>query len=149
MCIRDRVYAFILHMRMIPGLQGLYAYNMTSLFGLASVIMTYYGVNYYLSGLHSYAAGDPVPVPDWVFIGTLALVALSALAYMRKRRFQSVSFIKLTLATTGLVVSFVVAPALQKKIMTIFVVTTVYITLPRYRDYFSILVLLLYIVIRS
>ncbi len=82
------VYAFILHMRMIPGLQGLYAYNMTSLFGLASVIMTYYGVNYYLSGLHSYAAGDPVPVPDWVFIGTLALVALSALAYMRKRRFK-------------------------------------------------------------
>ncbi|MFZ1331964.1 MAG: cytochrome c biogenesis protein CcsA, partial [Flavobacteriales bacterium] len=62
------VYAFILHMRIIPKLQGLYLYNVTSLFGLASVIMTYYGVNYYLSGLHSYAAGDPVPVPDWVYI---------------------------------------------------------------------------------
>ncbi|HRD53172.1 MAG TPA: cytochrome c biogenesis protein CcsA, partial [Flavobacteriales bacterium] len=51
------VYAFILHMRIIPKMQGLYLYNLTSLFGLATVIMTYYGVNYYLSGLHSYAAG--------------------------------------------------------------------------------------------
>lgn len=83
------VYAFILHMRMIPKMQGLYAYNFASLFGLASVIMTYYGVNYYLSGLHSYAAGDPVPVPDWVYIGVAVLGAISALAYVRKRRFKS------------------------------------------------------------
>ncbi len=83
------VYAFILHMRMIPKMQGLYAYNFASLFGLASVIMTYYGVNYYLSGLHSYAAGDPVPVPDWVYIGVTVLIVISALAYVRKRRFKS------------------------------------------------------------
>ncbi len=83
------VYAFILHMRLIPKMQGLYAYNFASLFGLASVIMTYYGVNYYLSGLHSYAAGDPVPVPDWVYIGVALLVVISALAYVRKRRFKA------------------------------------------------------------
>ena len=29
------------------------------------MVMTYFGVNYYLSGLHSYAAGDPIPVPAW------------------------------------------------------------------------------------
>jgi hypothetical protein len=62
---------------------------MTSLFGLASVIMTYYGVNYYLSGLHSYAAGDPVPVPEWVYIGVSVLVVISLLAFVRKRRFKS------------------------------------------------------------
>ncbi len=83
------VYAFILHMRIIPKMQGLYAYNFASLFGLASVIMTYYGVNYYLSGLHSYAAGDPVPVPDWVYIGVAVLIVISVLAYVRKRRFKS------------------------------------------------------------
>ncbi|MFN3875175.1 MAG: cytochrome c biogenesis protein CcsA [Flavobacteriales bacterium] len=83
------VYAFILHMRIIPRLNGLYAFNLASLFGLATVIMTYFGVNYYLSGLHSYAAGDPVPVPDWVFIGVTALVVISVLAYLRKRRFAS------------------------------------------------------------
>ncbi|MFQ5446414.1 MAG: cytochrome c biogenesis protein CcsA, partial [Saprospiraceae bacterium] len=61
------VYSFILHMRFIPGLRGIFAFNVASLFGWASVLMTYFGVNYYLSGLHSYAAGDPVPVPPFVY----------------------------------------------------------------------------------
>lgn len=79
------VYAFILHMRLIPGLKSLFAYNFATLFGLSSIIMTYFGVNYYLSGLHSYAAGDPVPIPDWVYISVAIVAAISALAYWRKR----------------------------------------------------------------
>jgi ABC-type transport system involved in cytochrome c biogenesis permease subunit len=82
------VYAFILHMRLIPGLKGLFAYNLATIFGLASVLMTYYGVNYYLSGLHSYAAGDPVPIPDWVYIAVTLVVIISAVAYIKKRRFH-------------------------------------------------------------
>ena len=82
------VYAFILHMRLIPKLQGLFAYNFASLFGWASVIMTYYGVNYYLSGLHSYAAGDPAPLPSWVGITVISFLMISALAYWKKRKFQ-------------------------------------------------------------
>ncbi len=79
------VYSFILHMRFIPGLRGVYAFNVASLFGLASVMMTYFGVNYYLSGLHSYAAGDPVPIPTFVYYTVAALLAISALAYWRYR----------------------------------------------------------------
>ncbi|HNS11456.1 MAG TPA: cytochrome c biogenesis protein CcsA [Bacteroidia bacterium] len=82
------IYAFILHMRLIPGLKSLFAYNVSTIFGLASVIMTYYGVNYYLSGLHSYAAGDPVPIPQWVYIATTAIVVLSIIAFWRKRKFH-------------------------------------------------------------
>lgn len=74
------VYSFILHMRFIPGLRGLYAYNVATLFGWASIAMTYFGVNYYLSGLHSYAAGDPVPIPDFVtyIVAALILISLAA-----------------------------------------------------------------------
>ena len=82
------VYAFILHMRLIPKLQSLYAFNLASLFGWASVIMTYYGVNYYLSGLHSYAAGDPIPIPSWVYWVVCLLIVISVLAYWRKRKFE-------------------------------------------------------------
>lgn len=67
------VYAFVLHMRLVPGLRGFYAFNLMSLLAFSSIIMTYFGVNYYLSGLHSYAAGDAIPIPDWIYI-TLAFV---------------------------------------------------------------------------
>ena len=81
------IYAFILHMRLIPKFRGLFAYNLASIFGLASVIMTYYGVNYYLSGLHSYASGDPVPIPNWVYIVVVSIVILSSLAYFKNRKY--------------------------------------------------------------
>jgi cytochrome c-type biogenesis protein CcsB len=85
------VYAFILHMRFIPKLRGLFAYNVATIFGLASVIMTYYGVNYYLSGLHSYATGDPVPVPNWVYIAVITIIIVSVIAYIRKRKYPIIS----------------------------------------------------------
>lgn len=79
------VYSFILHMRFIPGLKSLYAFNFASLFGFATVIMTYFGVNYYLSGLHSYAAGDPVPIPSQVYYTAITLTVLSIAAFVRYR----------------------------------------------------------------
>ena len=85
------VYAFILHMRLIPKLKGLFAYNLATIFGLASVIMTYYGVNYYLSGLHSYATGDPVPIPNWVYVVVISLILISSIAYFKKRKFPVIS----------------------------------------------------------
>jgi len=79
------VYAFILHMRIIPKVYSLYSYNLATLFGFASVVMTYFGVNYYLSGLHSYAAGDPVPIPTWVYIAVVCVFIVSVIAFWRKR----------------------------------------------------------------
>lgn len=80
------VYAFILHMRFIPGIRSLYAFNFASLFGFATVIMTYFGVNYYLSGLHSYAAGDPVPIPPAVYNTAIILAIISGLAYWKWKK---------------------------------------------------------------
>ncbi|MGZ0016868.1 cytochrome c biogenesis protein CcsA [Yeosuana sp. AK3] len=85
------VYAFILHMRIIPKLTGLFIYNVSTIFGLATVIMTYYGVNYYLSGLHSYATGDPIPIPSWVYIVIACLVVICILAYLKKRKYRVIS----------------------------------------------------------
>jgi cytochrome c-type biogenesis protein CcsB len=82
------VYAFILHMRFIPGLRGPYAFSVASLFGFASVMMTYFGVNYYLSGLHSYAAGDPVPIPSFVYYTAAAFTGISLLGYWKYRQFK-------------------------------------------------------------
>ncbi|MGB5500383.1 MAG: cytochrome c biogenesis protein CcsA [Maribacter sp.] len=85
------VYAFILHMRIIPKLTGLFAYNVSTIFGLACVIMTYYGVNYYLSGLHSYATGDPIPIPSWVYFVVVTIIGISLVAFFKKRKYPGIS----------------------------------------------------------
>ena len=70
------VYAAVLHLRYIPRFNSIYAFNVASILGFFSVIMTYFGVNYYLSGMHSYAAGDPVPIPTWVYFAVASVFAL-------------------------------------------------------------------------
>ena len=77
------VYACVLHLRLIPALRGVYTFNLASVVAFFSIIMTSFGVNYYLSGLHSYAAGDPLPVPQFVYWVLGGIFMLSAGAYWR------------------------------------------------------------------
>ena len=81
------VYAIVLHLRLIPNLKSAYVLNMVSVFAFGSIIMTSFGVNYYLSGLHSYAAGDPLPIPTFIYVLIVVVVLVSILAYYRKNRF--------------------------------------------------------------
>jgi cytochrome c-type biogenesis protein CcsB len=75
------VYAFILHIRLIPSLKSTYGFNFGALIGIGSVLMTYFGVNYYLSGLHSYAGGSPVPIPVWLYLIVGGLFLFSFFAW--------------------------------------------------------------------
>jgi len=74
------VYAAVVHMRFIPALNSIYKFNVAAILAYFSVIMTYFGVNYYLSGMHSYAAGDPVPIPTWVYFAVAFVFILIAVA---------------------------------------------------------------------
>ena len=80
------VYAFILHMRFVPGLQGKYTFNLASVIGVYSVLMTYFGVNYLLSGLHSYAAGDKVSIPMSVWVSVLIVIIIAILAKLNNNK---------------------------------------------------------------
>ncbi len=48
--------------------------------------MTYFGVNYFLSGLHSYAAGDAMAVPNWVYMFTVFFIVLITLSGLVDRK---------------------------------------------------------------
>lgn len=82
------VYTIILHFRFVPGLKSDFTFNLWSLWGYSSIIMTFFGVNYYLTGMHSYATGDPVPIPNWVPLTVFLFFTLSLVAWLRKRRFE-------------------------------------------------------------
>ncbi|HSJ69044.1 MAG TPA: cytochrome c biogenesis protein CcsA [Anditalea sp.] len=79
------VYAFVIHLRLIPAFKNALLFNLASLWAFSSIIMTSFGVNYYLSGLHSYAAGDPVPIPGWVYwiVGILLVISVIAIVKFR------------------------------------------------------------------
>jgi cytochrome c-type biogenesis protein CcsB len=78
------VYAVVIHLRFIKSLYSEYMYSVISLLAYTSVIMTYFGVNYYLAGMHSYAKGDPVPVPDFVPVTYAIVFAIIILAYRNR-----------------------------------------------------------------
>ncbi|MFA9289913.1 MAG: cytochrome c biogenesis protein CcsA [Solirubrobacteraceae bacterium] len=75
------IYATVLHLRLIPALKNFWVFNIASMWAISTIVMTYFGVNYYLSGLHSYAAGDPIPIPNWVYISTAFGIFLSIFSY--------------------------------------------------------------------
>jgi ABC-type transport system involved in cytochrome c biogenesis permease subunit len=85
------VYAVIIHLNFIPGVMGRYLFNTLSVLGFSSVLMTYFGVNYYLSGLHSYAAGDPVPVPTFVYYTIAVLVIILVLAFYKQSKLKQLT----------------------------------------------------------
>ena len=82
------VYSFIVHMRLIPPLKGVFNYTLASILGFASVMMTYFGVNYYLAGLHSYGKGVADGVNPAVPASFAVLAALIIWAYIKDSKFQ-------------------------------------------------------------
>jgi cytochrome c biogenesis factor len=78
------VYAFVSHMHKIPGMRGTFAYNLASFVSYSSVMMTYFGVNYFLGGIHSYAQGSSFTIPAGVYVALAVLLALSIFAYRRQ-----------------------------------------------------------------
>ena len=79
------VYAVVLHLRFIKSIYNDFNYSVISLMAFTSVLMTYFGVNYYLAGMHSYAKGDPVPIPDFVPISYAIVFVIIILAFRNRK----------------------------------------------------------------
>lgn len=77
-------YAIVLHLRLVPKMGHDFAINVGAIFGFGTVIMTFVGVNYYLSkGLHSYGAGDTPVFPIWAWIMILSIIGLMVFSWFR------------------------------------------------------------------
>ncbi|MCF6243724.1 MAG: cytochrome c biogenesis protein CcsA [Sulfurovum sp.] len=79
------VYVMVLHIRLIKSWYSVYLFSVLSVLSFFSILMTYFGVNFYLAGMHSYATGDPVPIPNWVYIISGIVLLMMALAYPRRK----------------------------------------------------------------
>ena len=81
------IYAFVIHMRLIPGLRGRWLFNLASVIAFASIMMTYFGVNFYLSGLHSYASGEKIITPNFVYYSVAFVAVLGLVSYFPYRKY--------------------------------------------------------------
>ena len=79
------VYTVIVHLHRFPELYSSFIFNLSTFLAFFTILMTYIGVNFYLSGLHSYASGDPMPIPVFFYI-ILVLIAVIIVLAFRKRK---------------------------------------------------------------
>lgn len=78
------IYAAVLHTRMIPSLSNQYVFAVASMFAYWSIIMTYFGVNYFLVGMHSYASGDVTQIPNSVLYSFILMLILAIISFFKR-----------------------------------------------------------------
>ena len=78
------VYAILLHLRFIPQTNTKFIYNTYSLWGYSAILFTFFGVNFMLVGLHSYAQGEGLgSLPNWLLYTVAIFYFISELAATR------------------------------------------------------------------
>jgi cytochrome c-type biogenesis protein CcsB len=80
------VYAFVIHARFVPALRGKWIFNLMSIIAFYSIMMTYFGVNFYLTGKHSYASGDKVVTPNEFYYSLVILSIIGTASYIKYKK---------------------------------------------------------------
>ncbi|RBQ29131.1 cytochrome c biogenesis protein CcsA [Aliarcobacter vitoriensis] len=79
------IYVIIIHLKYIKNVINDYILSLLSVISYFSIIMTYFGVNYFLSGKHSYAAGEPIHIPNFIYF-ILIIIILTILLSFKNRK---------------------------------------------------------------
>jgi cytochrome c-type biogenesis protein CcsB len=80
------VYAFVIHARFVPSLRGKWIFNLMSMFAFVSILFTYYGVNFHLVGLHSYASGEAHSL-SWIWYSLGSISFIGAITYPKYKKY--------------------------------------------------------------
>ena len=79
------VYAFVIHARFVPAMRNKWIFNLMAMFAFVSILFTYYGVNFHLVGLHSYASGEAKSLSwIWYTLGSISLIGIVVYPKYRK-----------------------------------------------------------------
>jgi cytochrome c-type biogenesis protein CcsB len=80
------VYAFVIHARFVPSLRGKWVFNLMSMFAFISILFTYYGVNFHLVGLHSYASGEAHSL-NWIWYSLAGITLFGFVSYPKYKKY--------------------------------------------------------------
>ncbi|HHT23523.1 MAG TPA: cytochrome c biogenesis protein CcsA [Bacteroidales bacterium] len=81
------VYSVVTHIHLVKKRDNLWLFNLLSVFAFASVLMTFFGVNYLLSGMHSYGVTDGVSaVFVYILLAFVLISMLGVIAYLKRSK---------------------------------------------------------------
>jgi len=80
------VYAFVIHARFVPAMRNKWLFNLMAIYAFLSILFTYYGVNFHLVGLHSYASGEAKSL-GWIWYSITAISIIGAVTYPKYRKY--------------------------------------------------------------
>lgn len=79
------VYAILLHLRFIPALKNKLVFNSFAMWAYSAIMFTYFGVNFFLVGLHSYANGEAETLwPSWLTWVVFIFFIFNLVAFIRE-----------------------------------------------------------------
>ncbi|MDR0845776.1 MAG: cytochrome c biogenesis protein CcsA [Tannerella sp.] len=75
------VYVLVTHLHLVRKWYNLWLFNLCTVISFFSVLMTYFGVNYFLSGMHSYGQNENIQhVFAYLFAAAMGVVILAIFA---------------------------------------------------------------------
>ena len=81
------VYAIITHLHLMKVKRMEWLFNLLSVLGLSSVLMTFFGVNYLLSGLHSYGENAQIyNLFGWILLAYAVVAVIAVWSYKSCRQ---------------------------------------------------------------
>ena len=84
------VYSVVTHIHLVRKLNNDWFFNLASVMAFASVLMTFWGVNYLLSGLHSYGENEGVSeVFVYLYAILFGVIVLALVSYRGYKKFKS------------------------------------------------------------
>jgi len=97
------VYSIILHFRLVPKMKSMYIFNTGAVLCFSSVLMTFFGVNYFLSkGMHSYASGETPVFPLWAWICIISILIIIVAAGFKEQKNKSIKLKKKEINKQGM-----------------------------------------------
>ncbi|MFN6086923.1 MAG: cytochrome c biogenesis protein, partial [Fluviicola sp.] len=82
------VYAIVMHFRYIPGMKSKLVFNIAAVWGYSAILFTFFGVNFILVGLHSYAQGDgAIAIPMFIWIIAFGFFLLTVYAAIKNKSY--------------------------------------------------------------
>jgi len=81
------VYAITIHIRLVKKWDNPWLFNLMAIISFASVLMTFFGVNYFLSGMHSYGQNDNIQgIFIYLYAAAIVIAILAILSKINYRK---------------------------------------------------------------